>query len=290
MSKWREQYKVHPAADVFPMMTDAELDELGKDIKANGLKQPIIFQDTNGKEQVLLDGRNRLEAMERAGIGGGYVDKHYRAGDPVALIISLNIRRRHLTKHQQADLIVAAVKASEKLRQLGEVSKGGRGKVDAAKAEAVSIAKVHGIGKRTVERAFAKVRPESDWARDRRLKREWNAKANGKTPAARRTKEQIAKDEDARHRTASMTMAESLGESGTLEAARHCYLIAFAKLDYEAARKEAANMADELTRMLRKCAPDERPDERQIDLEDLIAQAEAEPEVTTVHFRMVPQR
>jgi hypothetical protein len=29
MSKWREQYKVHPAADVFPMMTDAELDELG---------------------------------------------------------------------------------------------------------------------------------------------------------------------------------------------------------------------------------------------------------------------
>jgi hypothetical protein len=29
---WRDLIKVHPAADRFPMMTDAELVELGKDI------------------------------------------------------------------------------------------------------------------------------------------------------------------------------------------------------------------------------------------------------------------
>ena len=44
-------------------------------------------------------------------------------GDPVALIIGLNVHRRHLTKQQQADLIVAAHKAAaEASRQVGEVS------------------------------------------------------------------------------------------------------------------------------------------------------------------------
>jgi hypothetical protein len=30
-------YQVHPAAEVFPMMSDDELAKLGEDIKANGL-------------------------------------------------------------------------------------------------------------------------------------------------------------------------------------------------------------------------------------------------------------
>jgi hypothetical protein len=161
------------------MMSDIELRDLGEDIKRNGLKQPIIFQDTDGEEEeVLLDGRNRLEAMERAGLLGGYIDKQYRQGDPVAHIIGLNIRRRHLTKMERADLIVAAVKASKeakaKPRQLGEVSgrassaptsvtptpevppKGGRGKVNETKAKAVAVAKEHGIAERTIERSIAK--------------------------------------------------------------------------------------------------------------------------------------
>jgi ParB-like chromosome segregation protein Spo0J len=61
---WRNKYRVHPTADVLPMMSDEELAELGEDIKSNGLKEPITFD----REGVLLDGRNRLEAMERAGI------------------------------------------------------------------------------------------------------------------------------------------------------------------------------------------------------------------------------
>jgi hypothetical protein len=38
---WREQIKVHPAADLFPMMSNDELKALGEDIKENGLKTNI---------------------------------------------------------------------------------------------------------------------------------------------------------------------------------------------------------------------------------------------------------
>jgi ParB-like chromosome segregation protein Spo0J len=63
MSRWRDKFKVHPVADVFPMMSDAELRVLGEDIKANGLQTTIVFDGSR-----LLAGRNRLEAMERAGV------------------------------------------------------------------------------------------------------------------------------------------------------------------------------------------------------------------------------
>ena len=33
-SRWRNQYRVHPAADVFPMMSEEEVNTLGEDIKA----------------------------------------------------------------------------------------------------------------------------------------------------------------------------------------------------------------------------------------------------------------
>jgi len=67
MSKWRDKYKVHPAADVFPMLEGKDLDELAEDIRANGLKVSLDFQRRAGRD-VLLDGRNRLEAMERAAL------------------------------------------------------------------------------------------------------------------------------------------------------------------------------------------------------------------------------
>jgi hypothetical protein len=165
---WRDKYKVHPAADVFPMMSDEELSVLGADIKKSGLKVPLLFWSHDGVH-VLLDGRNRLEAMDRAGVEidtdrFGLPDKYRGANaakstnvkDPVGHIISLNIRRRHLTKQQQADLIVAAIKAGEKPPQLEEVSKGGRGKVNPVKAKAVAAGAEHGISKATVERSLAK--------------------------------------------------------------------------------------------------------------------------------------
>jgi len=165
---WRDKYKVHPAADVFPMMGDDELKALGEDIKVNGLQEPLTFwwQTTPKRQRLLVDGRNRLEAMERAGIelprtiavrNGSHTitAQNVIEGDPVAFIISANIRRRHLTKQQQADLILAAIKAAPIVRQRGE--KIGKGRpVDEVKAAAVKAGTEHGISKRTVERAFAK--------------------------------------------------------------------------------------------------------------------------------------
>ena len=89
-------------------MSEEDLDKLGDDIKANGLRNPIVL-DSHGS---LLDGRNRLEAMERAAIDLKSSNRVTILDDPVAEIVAQNIRRRHLTKEQQADLIVAAHKAA----------------------------------------------------------------------------------------------------------------------------------------------------------------------------------
>jgi hypothetical protein len=152
-SKWRSTYKVHPAADVFPMMSDEELAELGEDIKKRGLTSSIVISP----DGLLLDGRNRLEAMERAGVAvQQWHTRTFGSGDQVAFIISSNIRRRHLTKQEQADLIVAALKAGQKPPQLEAVSKGGRGKVNPLKQAAIGLAKESKISKATVERALAK--------------------------------------------------------------------------------------------------------------------------------------
>jgi hypothetical protein len=68
---WRELIKIHPAADLFPLMSKDELVVLGHDILENGLKTPIAMWAAGDNEAhekfMLLDGRNRLDAMELAG-------------------------------------------------------------------------------------------------------------------------------------------------------------------------------------------------------------------------------
>jgi hypothetical protein len=128
---WRDVIKVHPAADVFPMMPEDELRKLGQDIKEHGLHENITLWSAapppiNGDDSIyVLDGRNRIAAMELVGIldivesptGLSYPGTKGRAffneqadlvcyDDPSAYVISKNIHRRHLTKEQQAEFIV----------------------------------------------------------------------------------------------------------------------------------------------------------------------------------------
>ncbi len=47
---WRDVLPVHPAADLFPLMSHDELLELGKDIKKNGLESPIVLWSPRGPD------------------------------------------------------------------------------------------------------------------------------------------------------------------------------------------------------------------------------------------------
>jgi len=81
---------VHPAIELLPMMSEAELDNLARDIAENGLLEPVVFwaDNTAQKESgqfwgldhcpcYLLDGRSRLAAIER--LGGRLEDMRCRA-------------------------------------------------------------------------------------------------------------------------------------------------------------------------------------------------------------------
>jgi hypothetical protein len=130
---WRDLLPVHPAAELFPLMAEAELRELGKDIKAHGLVSSIVLY--KGK---LLDGRNRLDALELVGIKFGFMygtepatrDKFFALhgcngdlpdndgtlvahldSDPYDYVIAANLHRRHLTAEQKRDLIAKLLKA-----------------------------------------------------------------------------------------------------------------------------------------------------------------------------------
>jgi hypothetical protein len=119
---WRDHIKVHPACELFPRMSESELKELSEDIKKNGLKHPAMAWYSTydaykkGEQPVLLDGRNRFEAMEAAGIVIDLAKCHFHFGDrgcdPYAYVISANIQRRHLTAEQRIGLVAELVKAN----------------------------------------------------------------------------------------------------------------------------------------------------------------------------------
>jgi len=93
----------HPAASIFPMMTEEEYVELRADIRDNGQREAIWVYE--GK---ILDGRNRERACEELGIPvkSAIWDGN---GSPTAFVISLNLHRRHLTATQRAAIGVAGL-------------------------------------------------------------------------------------------------------------------------------------------------------------------------------------
>jgi DNA-binding Lrp family transcriptional regulator len=94
----------HPFADLFPMLPDDELRRLADDIKASGLRQPIIVD----KQDRIIDGRNRQAACELAGVTPTYEPFTGNDNEILKLVVSLNIHRRHLTESQRA-MVAASV-------------------------------------------------------------------------------------------------------------------------------------------------------------------------------------
>jgi hypothetical protein len=139
---WRDHLAVHPAADLFPKLNDGDLVALGEDIKRNGLSSPVAIQIKKNGEAVLLDGRNRLDAMERIGLrvrlekgkgntgawkllaeeqlDGKWVGTSLApkmgitvvviTTDPIEYITSANVHRRHLMPGEKRDVVAALLK------------------------------------------------------------------------------------------------------------------------------------------------------------------------------------
>ncbi len=90
-----ELYPIHPLADCFPRMPGPEFVLLKKDIRENGLIEPIWVYD--GK---VLDGRHRQFACQEVGVEPRY--RQYEGTNPIGFVASLNVNRRHLSESQRA--------------------------------------------------------------------------------------------------------------------------------------------------------------------------------------------
>jgi hypothetical protein len=143
---WRDGLPIHPAVELFSPMSPAELKALGEDIRQQArLTHPIaLCMDSPGdKASVrLVDGRNRLDALEQAGIK---FELKWRkqtgiwvllaeglepsrcddvcSDEVLTYVISANLRRRHLTARKKRELIANLIKAdpSKSDRQIGKM-------------------------------------------------------------------------------------------------------------------------------------------------------------------------
>jgi len=143
--RWRDVLKIHPAVELFPPLDPDEMRALGDDIRKHGLHEPVVVMrqyrrreggtmDVREYDLVLIDGRNRLDAMEAVGftlVRDGKLDPtlgHKALGlepltgvayaeldddvDVYAFVVSRNIHRRHLTAEKKRELIAKLIKAT----------------------------------------------------------------------------------------------------------------------------------------------------------------------------------
>lgn len=101
----------HEFANIFPMLAGDAQEALEADVKAHGVREPIVFLDG-----AILDGRNRYMAARRW--GQDYPRREFGSlpsdgGDPLAFVVSANLARRHLNESQRAN-------AAAKIANLGQ--------------------------------------------------------------------------------------------------------------------------------------------------------------------------
>lgn len=95
------KYELHPLCTLFPRLNGAEFEALKEDIKANGLRQPIVIH-----EGMILDGGNRYRACVEAGVDPEVIE--YDDVNIVSFVLSCNLHRRHMTPGQQAAIVASA--------------------------------------------------------------------------------------------------------------------------------------------------------------------------------------
>jgi len=91
------EYETHPAAEIFPLMSDTEFTGLVEDIREHGLKEAIVL--CKGE---ILDGRNRYRACLEIGIEPRLTEWISNGQSPESYVVSKNLHRRHLKERQRA--------------------------------------------------------------------------------------------------------------------------------------------------------------------------------------------
>jgi hypothetical protein len=86
-----------PAANLFPLMGEADLTLLADDIAQNGQHDDIVTL-----AGAILDGRNRYRACELRNIAPRFKEWDGKGGSPLSYVLSKNLTRRHLTTSQRA--------------------------------------------------------------------------------------------------------------------------------------------------------------------------------------------
>ena len=160
-ARWRDVLPIHPAAELFPLMSQDELRALGEDIKKNGLRLPVTVWKCPHGRTWLLDGRNRLDALERV-LGVPVVARDgdalvWRARhehlpsdtDPWAYVISANLHRLHLTAKKKRDTIAKLLQAdpTKSDRQIAETVKASPTTVGKVRKATVQSGQLKRVGK-----------------------------------------------------------------------------------------------------------------------------------------------
>jgi hypothetical protein len=167
---WRDTLPIHPAAELFPLMSADELRALGEDILKNSLTGPIVLWRADPKSPLyLLDGRNRLDAIEIAtgkpveigtpSIMAGnkflatdaVIELDGRKVDPWVYASSANIHRRHLTAEQKREVIAKLLKAQPKKsdRQIGKMAEADKNTVAVVRRDLEARGEIHHVSTRT---------------------------------------------------------------------------------------------------------------------------------------------
>jgi hypothetical protein len=105
------EFEDHPLADIFPLMTEGEIQDLALSIERTRQREPIVLY-----QGMILDGRNRYRAAKQAGLPPvtRIYDPERDGHSPLTFVMDQNLERRHLTVGQRAAAAAAALKAQEK--------------------------------------------------------------------------------------------------------------------------------------------------------------------------------
>lgn len=147
--------KHHPLAQLFPMLPDEQLMELGRDIRDNGQQQAVVL-DEDGS---VLDGRNRSAACLMVGVEPRCRTFTGTEEQKIAFVVSSNLHRRHLDTSQRS-MIAGRIRGiyDEEAKQRQKESGGDR-KSQKAKSKSVveNLPQPKKPGKKSRDRAAEQV-------------------------------------------------------------------------------------------------------------------------------------